>query len=170
MIFDEMVYGLRWAKGGAAEYYGVEPDLGCFGKGLGNGIPVACVCGPSHLMQHADLVSGTYGGDLLGLAAAEAVLLEYQDHDVVAQLWRHGQATRAAFYLVAQDWAKMEGTPVHWRLWLPTDDALDRTLALAAREGVLVHRSANNASAAMTMDEAWRAGDVIGRAAREALQ
>jgi glutamate-1-semialdehyde 2,1-aminomutase len=170
LIFDEMVYGLRWAKGGAAEHYGVTPDLACFGKALGNGVPVACVCGPSHLMQHATLVSGTYGGDVLGLAAADAVLHAYRERDVIGELRTRGLALRDGFSRHAPPEATLEGTPQHWRLAMPDDEALDRVLLAAAREGVLVHRASNSMMAAMTADEARHAGEVIGRAATEALR
>ena len=170
IVFDEMVYGLRWAKGGAAEYYGVTPDLACFGKALGNGVPVACVCGPSHLMQHAGLVSGTYGGDMLGLAAADAVLRTYQERDVIGELRMIGLALRDEFGRHAPHEARLEGTPQHWRLVMPDDEALDRVLMASACEGVLVHRAANSIMAAMTLGEARHACEVIGRAAAEILR
>src|SRR3990167_8368081 len=43
LIFDEMVTGFRWSLGGAQEYFGVIPDLACFGKALGNGMPISAV-------------------------------------------------------------------------------------------------------------------------------
>ena len=42
-VFDEVITGFRLAPGGARERYGVEPDLSCYGKALGNGMPIAAV-------------------------------------------------------------------------------------------------------------------------------
>jgi glutamate-1-semialdehyde aminotransferase len=91
-IWDEIVTGLRWARGGAQERYGVVPDLACFGKALGNGLPIAAVVGSRALMAEFErvFVSMTYGGDVLALAAARAVLDEVARAPVVEHLWRLG--------------------------------------------------------------------------------
>lgn len=175
-IFDELVYGLRWAKGGSIEYFGLRimPDLACFGKALGNGIPVACVCGQRDLMAPAaDYISGTYGGDALGLAAAGAVLATYRNENIIERLWDRGKQLWAGFASAAGSTHDagmyLQGYPVHWRLVMPSSELLDETLQLAAKEHVLVSRASNNSSAAMTADEAWRAGTVLGQAAMQAL-
>src|SRR5262249_26491454 len=41
LIFDEVITGFRIAYGGAAEVFGVQPDLWCFGKVIGGGLPLA---------------------------------------------------------------------------------------------------------------------------------
>ncbi len=45
LIFDEVFVGFRLAPGGAAEYFGVQPDLVTYGKTLGGGLPVGVLCG-----------------------------------------------------------------------------------------------------------------------------
>jgi glutamate-1-semialdehyde 2,1-aminomutase len=45
LIFDEVITGFRFAKGGAQELFGVTPDLSCFGKGLANGFPISAIAG-----------------------------------------------------------------------------------------------------------------------------
>ena len=45
LIFDEVKTGFRIAKGGAAEYFGVTPDLATYAKAIGNGYPAACFAG-----------------------------------------------------------------------------------------------------------------------------
>ena len=171
VIFDEMVYGLRWAKGGSVEYYGVEPDLACFGKALGNGVPVACICGREQWMRHAvDAgVSGTYGGDAIGLSAAQAVLDHYAMHDIIGRLWENGRQLQDAFTEAAPAAARLEGTPVHWRLVMATPHLLERAVLAAAERGVLVSKASNNASAAMTKEECRSAGLTIAKAASIAL-
>ncbi len=41
LIFDEVITGFRWSLGGAQEYFGVLPDLACFGKSMTNGMPLS---------------------------------------------------------------------------------------------------------------------------------
>src|SRR5271155_4653923 len=45
LIFDEVITGFRFARGGAQEYFGVTPDLTTMAKGLGGGFPVAAIGG-----------------------------------------------------------------------------------------------------------------------------
>jgi glutamate-1-semialdehyde 2,1-aminomutase len=51
LIFDEVFTGFRLAPGGAAEYFGVAPDLVTYGKTLGGGLPVGVICGRAPLMR-----------------------------------------------------------------------------------------------------------------------
>jgi glutamate-1-semialdehyde 2,1-aminomutase len=51
LIFDEVFVGFRLARGGAREYFGVQPDLVTYGKTLGGGLPVGVVCGRHDLMK-----------------------------------------------------------------------------------------------------------------------
>lgn len=93
-IFDEIVTGFRVAPGGAQEHYGVTPDLACFGKGMGNGMPIAALVGRAELMRQFEDVfySGTFNGEALSLAAAIATLRKIREADVCGRLWRNGAA------------------------------------------------------------------------------
>jgi glutamate-1-semialdehyde 2,1-aminomutase len=51
LIFDEVFVGFRLARGGAREYFGVQPDLITYGKTLGGGLPVGVLCGRTELMK-----------------------------------------------------------------------------------------------------------------------
>src|SRR5437660_1385090 len=51
LILDEVVTGFRYAPGGCQEYYGVQPDIGTFGKALGAGFPVGAVAGPRSILE-----------------------------------------------------------------------------------------------------------------------
>ena len=51
LIFDEICTGLRFAKGGAQEFFGVTPDLCAVGKGLANGFPLSAVMGRKEIME-----------------------------------------------------------------------------------------------------------------------
>ena len=91
LIFDEMVTGFRWSAGGYQTLCGVTPDLATFGKGAANGYPFAALVGKAEPMRWARLASGTFGGDLIGLAAADATLARYQAGGVCEHMARLGR-------------------------------------------------------------------------------
>ncbi len=99
LIFDEIVTGFRLHRAGAQGYFGVTPDLAVFAKALSNGVPLSCFCGRRDVMAAVQevVVSSTFGGDTLGLAAARAVLDLYAVEDVVGQLWARGRQLHAGF-------------------------------------------------------------------------
>jgi glutamate-1-semialdehyde aminotransferase len=92
-VFDEIITGFRLAPGGAAQRYGVTPDLACYGKALGNGMPVAAVGGAwEHMAVFEEIFfSGTHGGEALSLAAAKVVLDTVADGTVLAGIERLGR-------------------------------------------------------------------------------
>jgi glutamate-1-semialdehyde 2,1-aminomutase len=79
LIFDEVMTGFRLAMGGAQEIYGISPDLTCYGKIIGGGLPVGAYAGRKEIMEMvAPLGSvyqaGTLSGNPLGAAAGLASL------------------------------------------------------------------------------------------------
>ena len=81
LIFDEVITGFRIAYGGAAEVFGVRPDLWCFGKVIGGGLPLAAFGGSRDVMDQlapdGDVYqAGTLSGNPLATAAGLAVLSE----------------------------------------------------------------------------------------------
>ncbi|MEM9556065.1 MAG: glutamate-1-semialdehyde 2,1-aminomutase [Acidobacteriota bacterium] len=79
LIFDEVISGFRIARGGAAERYGVEPDLVTFGKVVGGGLPMGAYGGRRSLMDHLAPSGGVYqagtlSGNPLAMAAGTAAL------------------------------------------------------------------------------------------------
>ncbi len=92
LIFDEVVTGFRYSKGGAQEYFGVTPDLAAFGKGLANGYPVSAIAGRADVMKLMEEIffSFTFGGEALSLAAAAATLNKLQTQPVVETLIKQG--------------------------------------------------------------------------------
>lgn len=85
LIFDECWTGFRIHLQGAFGAFGVRPDLACFGKALGNGVPISVVLGRADVMGIFDDIfySFTFGGDLLGITAAEAVLTVLENEPVL---------------------------------------------------------------------------------------
>jgi glutamate-1-semialdehyde 2,1-aminomutase len=77
LIFDEVKTGFRFARGGAAEFFGITPDLATFAKAMGNGYPAAAFGGRQAIMDMLpDKVShgGTYAGNRVAAAAAVKTL------------------------------------------------------------------------------------------------
>ena len=93
VVFDEIISGFRLAPGGAQEHFGVQADLVCFGKALGNGMPISALAGPAAIMDELRDVffSGTHGGETLSLAAARATLDVLTSEPVHEHLWRLGR-------------------------------------------------------------------------------
>jgi glutamate-1-semialdehyde 2,1-aminomutase len=74
LIIDEVMTGFRVAWGGAQVLYGVTPDLSCFGKVVGGGLPAAAYGGRAELMTQLAPVgpvyqAGTLSGNPLAMAA-----------------------------------------------------------------------------------------------------
>ena len=79
LIFDEVITGFRVNKGGASTLYGVRPDLWCFGKIIGGGLPLAAFGGRADVMEELAPVgkvyqAGTLSGNPVATAAGSAVL------------------------------------------------------------------------------------------------
>ena len=84
LAFDEVITGFRLARGGAAQVYGVQPDLWCFGKVIGGGLPVGAFGGAEAVMSHLAPLgpvyqAGTLSGNPLATAAGLAALGELDD-------------------------------------------------------------------------------------------
>lgn len=96
-VFDEIITGFRYAIGGAQEYFGVTPDLATFGKAMGNGMPISAVVGRADVMHEMEEIfySGTFGGELLSLAASIAVIDKMKREPVIKTLWRRGEEIAA---------------------------------------------------------------------------
>ncbi|HWE70250.1 MAG TPA: aminotransferase class III-fold pyridoxal phosphate-dependent enzyme, partial [Acidimicrobiales bacterium] len=81
LIFDEVVTGFRLGEGGASARSGVRPDLWCFGKVIGGGLPVGAFGGRRDLLEVLApdgpvYQAGTLSGNPLATAAGMAVLDE----------------------------------------------------------------------------------------------
>ena len=79
LIFDEVMTGFRLAKGGAQERFGIKPDLSCFGKVIGGGLPVGAFGGRAEIMDRLAPLgpvyqAGTLSGNPLAMAAGIAAL------------------------------------------------------------------------------------------------
>lgn len=104
LIYDEVLTGFRLAFGGAQEYYGVSPDLLCYGKIVGGGFPLSAVAGRREVMRLADPklaptskfvhLSGTMSGNPVSAAAGLATLDELEKPGVYERLHEAGHRLR----------------------------------------------------------------------------
>jgi len=92
LIFDEVITGFRLAYGGATEHFGVRPDIWCFGKVLGGGLPLAAFGGSREVLsvlapEGPVYQAGTLSGNPVALAAGLATLsqMDRSAYDIVSK-------------------------------------------------------------------------------------
>jgi glutamate-1-semialdehyde 2,1-aminomutase len=115
LLFDEVMTGFRLAKGGAQERFGITPDLSCFGKVIGGGLPVGAFGGRGEIMDWLAPVgpvyqAGTLSGNPVAMAAGIAALEELAASDAYAKLEQLGAALEAGMMSAA----KAAGVPVQF--------------------------------------------------------
>ncbi len=94
LIFDEVKTGATIASGGAVETYDVVPDLVALAKATGGGTPIGAILGTEEIMSQITdgtvTQIGTFNGNPLTMAAAEATLTEVLDKEAYVRLDRAG--------------------------------------------------------------------------------
>jgi glutamate-1-semialdehyde 2,1-aminomutase len=115
LLFDEVISGFRVGFEGAAGYYGIQPDVICFGKIIGGGMPVGAYASSSEVMAHVApegpvYQAGTLSGNPVAMAAGLAQLTEclrpgfYEElrektDFLVTNVMAHAQAKGYAFHM-----------------------------------------------------------------------
>lgn len=98
-ILDEMITGFRWDLQGACKYYGVEPDLVTFGKGMANGFSIAALGGKREIMnlggltpgqERVFLISTTHGAEMSSMGAFVETVNVYKELNVTRHIWEMG--------------------------------------------------------------------------------
>ena len=115
-IFDEVMTGFRLSLGGAQKLFGLTPDLSCFGKIIGGGLPVGAFGGRADIMDYLAPLgpvyqAGTLSGNPLAMAAGLAALKELSSTDGYAKLEQLGLQLEAGM----KDAAKSAGVAVEWK-------------------------------------------------------
>ena len=115
LIFDEVMTGFRLAFGGAQERFGITPDLSCFGKIIGGGLPVGAFGGRTDIMDYLAPLgpvyqAGTLSGNPLAMAAGLAALEELRATNAHARLETLGAALETGMTQAA----KSAGVPVQF--------------------------------------------------------
>ena len=156
LIFDEVITGFRFSSGGAQQLFNVTPDLSTFGKGIANGFPLSAVVGKREIMLEMENVflSGTFGGELLSLAAAKYVLGKHLNENICDDLKNKGElleskVNEAINQNNLKDIISLSGHPT-WKFinWYATEEYSQAELKTyflqeIFQEGVLVLNSHN---------------------------
>ena len=144
LIFDEIVTGFRLARGGAQQYFDVTPDLAVFAKGMSNGVPLSAYLGRRDVMEKVRdvVISSTFGGDTLGLAAAQAVMAIYERENVIDTLWARGLRLHEGITAIAGRRAVpvgMAGLPPVGQIELPSAEARVALEGECLQRGVILY-------------------------------
>src|SRR5512134_2105103 len=150
LVFDEIKTAFRLAIGGAAERWGVLPDLVVLGKAMANGLPLAAVGGRTDLMAGVahTWISSTLATETVALAAARATLDVFERDAVCAHLHRVG--TRLLHGLHARQHRHagvvtgVAGVAEMCFLHCASDDASRAVAGECVRRGLLFKRTAYN--------------------------
>ena len=145
LIFDEVKTAFRLARGGAAERWGVRPDLAVLGKALANGFPLAAVAGRADLMVRVKetWISSTLATESVALAAARAVLEVWEGTDVAAHIADVGERLMAGLRVLGMRGRfVVAGLPEMFFLRFPSEEDERRALINAVERGVLLKRGA----------------------------
>jgi glutamate-1-semialdehyde 2,1-aminomutase len=140
LIFDEIITGFRYRDGSVQRATGVVPDLACFGKALGAGMPISAAVGRAEIFRGsmANCFYGpTFKGETYSFAAAKAALHAYRVEPVAQHVWDFGERLKReinAICLGLGVHASMIGPPFRTGLAFHESDrerlALLRTLYL----------------------------------------
>lgn len=115
LIFDEVITGFRLAFGGAAQYFGVNPDLVTYGKIIGAGMPVGAYGGRREIMEMVSPVgkvyqAGTLSGNPIAMAAGLTQLKYLYDHqEIYTDLEKKGEKLYKGMEKIVRD----KGLPYH---------------------------------------------------------
>ncbi len=141
LIFDEVMTGFRLGLAGAQGRYGITPDLTCFGKIIGGGLPVGAFGGRADIMDCLAPLgpvyqAGTLSGNPLAMAAGRAALEELQTGRAYERLEELGAQLEAGLRTAA----RAAGVPMQ----------LNRCGSMLC--GYFTHRPVGNLAEAMQSD------------------
>ena len=93
LIFDEIVTGFRFDRGGYQNVCKITPDLACFSKAMGNGVPISALVGKKNIMKECTKIfySLTFAGETLSLAASKATMEFIDSNNVIKDINKKGK-------------------------------------------------------------------------------
>lgn len=128
LIFDEVITGFRLARGGAAEYYNVTPDLAVYGKAVAGGWPVSAIAGSKSVMNDIAVGkvnhSGTFNGSTMAAAAVLATQKILREEPPYARIAQHSTTLKAGLTEIADRYGlplTIQGVDAAFHLGIPKD-------------------------------------------------
>lgn len=112
LIFDEVQSGMgRTGKLFAYEHFGVKPDILTSAKGIANGFPLSAVIGKKEIMEQwpAGAHGGTFGGNPVACAAANAVLDELTDGGMLDNAAKMGDYFKEKLFALQKKYPSIIG-------------------------------------------------------------
>ncbi len=107
LIFDEVIAGFRVALGGAAERFGVTPDLATYGKAMAGGWPVSALAGKAEYMELFGTAevnhSGTFNASVMACAATAATVKRLTEDPPYLALEERGERLKSGLRRLAAD-------------------------------------------------------------------
>lgn len=132
LIFDEVISGFRLATGGAAERFGVTPDLATYGKALAGGWPVSMLAGRADLMERFGTGevnhSGTFNASVMAMAATVATLTVLMEDPPYERVVKHGAELMTAIHRLGESRGlplHVQGLPMAFHVSFGEEDAFD---------------------------------------------
>jgi glutamate-1-semialdehyde 2,1-aminomutase len=143
LIFDEVVTGFRMGLGGAAEVYGVTPDLCALGKAISGGMPLGVLCGREDIMAIANprrrlqmlpysMQTGTFSSNPLSTGVACAVISELEKPGVYERIEEVGKRLMAGLrdaIASSRIEASVTGIPSVFEIWFMKGEPFDHRSA-----------------------------------------
>jgi len=117
LILDEIVTGFRFDLCGGQKFFDIKGDLVCFGKGMGNGLPISAITGKTEFMKIFEKlwVSSTNGSETLSLAGTIATINEMKNKKTIQSCWKIGKNLFDGWNKIAKSYnisAEMTGYPI----------------------------------------------------------
>lgn len=110
LIFDEVITGFRTPGYCMANYFGIQPDIICMGKALGNGYPMAVVGGRREIMDTPGwFVSSTFAGEMTAIKQALNVI-DFLTPERLQELWERGAKFQRRFNAISPK-IQLKGIP-----------------------------------------------------------
>ncbi len=147
LIFDEVMTGFRVALGGMQERVGITPDLTCFGKIIGGGLPVGAYGGRREIMQQVApsgsmYQAGTLSGNPLAMAAGITTLTELRKPGQYEKLEQKSQLLGDGLARAIQDTrteAQIERIGAMFCLYFAKEPVIDFASAKRSNTALFAH-------------------------------
>jgi glutamate-1-semialdehyde aminotransferase len=149
LILDEIVTGFRFDLMGAQKMFEIKGDLVCFGKGMGNGLPITAITGPEEFMKVFDdlWVSSTNNSESLSIAGTIATINEMKNKKTIEHCWQMGIKLFEGWNKIADKYnlnSKMIGYPIRMKLECfdsknnPSNDLKALTIQEMIKKGIFM--------------------------------